>query len=143
MIDSRFAPYAATLLRVSLGTMWISHALLKLLVFTIAGFEAFLAAQGMSVLLAWPVVLLEIAGGALILLGLHGRFASLLLLPVLIGATAAHAANGWVFSNANGGWEYPLFLMAMSVVHGLLGDGAFALTTTRARDARGTTLKTA
>lgn len=127
MIDQRLAPYAAALLRLSLGAMWISHALLKLLVFGIAGFEGFLASHGMPVAVAWPVVLLELGGGALILLGVHGRVASALLLPVLIGATAAHIGNGWVFSNANGGWEYPVFLMAMSVVHALLGDGAFAL----------------
>lgn len=127
MIDQRFAPFAAALLRLSLGAMWISHALLKLLVFTIAGFEGFLAAHGMPVFVAWPVVLLELAGGTLILLGFHGRMASALLLPVLVGAMAAHIGNGWVFSNANGGWEYPLFLIAMSVVHALLGDGALAL----------------
>lgn len=127
MIDQRFAPYAAALLRLSLGAMWISHALLKLLVFTIAGFEGFLAAHGMPVFVAWPVVLLELAGGTLILLGLHGRMASVALLPVLVGAMAAHIGNGWVFSNANGGWEYPLFLIAMSVVHALLGDGALTL----------------
>lgn len=127
MIDTTLSPYAATLLRASLGTMWISHALLKLLVFTIAGFEGFLASHGMPTFVAWPVVLMEIAGGTLILLGWHGRIVSLLLLPVLAGAMAAHLGNGWVFSNANGGWEYPLFLIAMSVVHGLLGDGAFAL----------------
>lgn len=141
MIDQRLAPYAATVLRLSLGAMWISHALLKLLVFGIAGFEGFLASHGMPVFIAWPVVLLEIVGGTLILLGLHGRFASLLLLPVLVGATAAHIGNGWVFSNANGGWEYPLFLIAMSVVHGLLGDGAFALKSVRA--VSGMRLKTA
>jgi putative oxidoreductase len=127
MIDQKLSPYAATLLRVSLGAMWITHALLKLLVFTIAGFEAFLASHGMPTFIAGPVVALEIAGGALILLGYHGRVASLLLLPVLAGAMAAHIGNGWVFSNANGGWEYPLFLIAMSVVHALLGDGALAL----------------
>lgn len=127
MIDQRFAPYAATLLRISLGAMWISHALLKLLVFSIAGFESFLASHGMPVFVAWPVVLMELAGGTLILLGLHGRIASIALLPVLAGAMAAHINNGWVFSNANGGWEYPLFLIAMSLVHVLLGDGAFAL----------------
>lgn len=130
MIDQRltpYAPYAATLLRLSLGTMWITHALLKLLVFSIAGFEAFLASHGMPAFIAWPVVLLELAGGALILAGWHGRIASLLLLPIMAGAMSAHIGNGWVFSNANGGWEYPLFLIAMSVVHGLLGDGAFAL----------------
>lgn len=127
MIDQRLAPYAAALLRLSLGAMWISHALLKLLVFTVPGFERFLASQGMPTFIAWPVVLLELAGGALIVLGIHGRFVSLLLLPILAGATAAHLGNGWVFSNANGGWEYPLFLIAASVVHGLLGDGAYAL----------------
>lgn len=134
MIDQRYAPYAATLLRLSLGAMWISHALLKLLVFTIAGFEGFLASHGMPAFLAWPVVLLELAGGALILAGWHGRIASLLLLPVMAGAMAAHIGNGWVFSSANGGWEYPLFLIAMSVVHGLLGDGAYALRSTAAAE---------
>jgi len=127
MIDQRLAPYAATLLRVSLGTMWITHALLKLLVFTIAGFEGFLIAHGMPTFLAWPTVLLEIAGGTLILLGIQGRYVSLALLPILLGATVAHIGNGWVFSNANGGWEYPVFLIAMSIVHVLLGDGAFSL----------------
>lgn len=133
MIDRTLSPYAATLLRASLGAMWISHALLKLLVFTIAGFEGFLAGHGMPAFVAWPVVLMEIAGGTLILLGWHGRIVSLLLLPILAGAMAAHIGNGWVFSNANGGWEYPLFLIAMSIVHALLGDGAFALSTGKAR----------
>ncbi|MES3024295.1 MAG: DoxX family protein [Pseudomonadota bacterium] len=128
MLDHTTAPYAATVLRLSLAAMWLSHALLKLLVFTIPGFESFLAAQGMPTILAWPLVAMELAGGALIVLGWHGRIVSLLLLPLLGGALLAHLHNGWVFSGANGGWEYPLFLIAMSVVHVLLGDGAFSLT---------------
>jgi putative oxidoreductase len=127
MIDQRLAPYAASLLRLALGTMWLTHALLKLFVFTIAGFEGYLASHGMPTFIAVPVILLELGGALFILLGIQGRFVSLLMLPVLIGATMAHAGNGWVFSNPNGGWEYPVFLIAMSVIHGLLGDGAFAL----------------
>lgn len=130
MIDHRFAGYAAMLLRFSLGTMWITHALLKVFVFTVPGFQGFLVSHGMPPLLALPIVAIELAGGILIVLGLHGRWVSLLLLPVLIGATAVHAANGWVFSNPQGGWEYPVFLIAMSLVHALLGDGAFALAST-------------
>jgi putative oxidoreductase len=126
MIDQRYVPYAALLLRLSLGTMWISHALLKLLVFTMPGFQAFLATHGMPAAIAWPVVLLEIGGGLLILLGVHGHVISLALLPVLAGATLAHISNGWVFSATNGGWEYPVFLIAASVIHALLGDGAYA-----------------
>lgn len=127
MIDQRFAPYAASLLRLSLGTMWLTHALLKLFSFTVAGFEGFLASHGMPTFIAAPVILLEFGAALLILLGIQGRFVSLLMLPILVGATLAHAGNGWVFSNPNGGWEYPVFLIAMSVIHGLLGDGAFAL----------------
>jgi putative oxidoreductase len=127
VIDQRFAPYAAALLRASLGAMWISHALLKYLVFTIAGFAGFLAGHGMPSILAWPVFLMEIVGGILILLGVRGRIVSLALLPILAGATSVHLANGWVFTSANGGWEYPVFLIVASIAHVLLGDGAFAL----------------
>ncbi|HEY5799900.1 MAG TPA: DoxX family protein, partial [Burkholderiaceae bacterium] len=95
----------------------------------VPGFAQFLGAQGMPAFLAWPVVLLELIGGTLIVLGVYGRFVSLALIPIMLGALAAHAGNGWVFSNPNGGWEYPAFLIAMSVVHGLLGDGAAALKT--------------
>ncbi|GAB3541618.1 DoxX family protein [Noviherbaspirillum agri] len=136
MIDQRFAPYAAALLRISLGVMWISHALLKLLVFSMPGFKSFLTSQGLPPFIAWPIVLAELAGGALVLLGIHGRVVSLALLPVMLGAMNVHLGNGWVFSNPNGGWEYPLFLIAMSGVHGLLGDGAFALKSTEVRRMR-------
>lgn len=117
-----------TVLRVSLGLMWLTHGLvLKLMTYGIAGLSGWLATQGLPPALAWPLVLAEIAGGLLILLGVHGRWVSLALLPILLGATVIHAGNGWVFSNANGGWEYPVFLVAASLVHVLIGDGAFAL----------------
>jgi putative oxidoreductase len=48
-------------------------------------------------------------------------------LPVLAVATWVHLPNGLIFSNANGGWEYPVFLMIASVVQALIGDGALAL----------------
>ena len=50
------------------------------------------------------------------------------LIPILAGATWVHAGNGWVFSAANGGWEYPVFLIAASLVLALLGNGKYALT---------------
>ena len=127
MNDQRFPDVAILLLRLSLGTMWITHGLLKVFVFTVPGFQAFLAGQGMPPSLALPIVVMELIGGVLILLGIHGRWISVALLPILIGATVAHAANGWVFSNPQGGWEYPVFLIAMSIVHALLGDGAYAV----------------
>ena len=41
MIDSRTAPYAALLLRVSLGVLFLAHAGLKFFVFTPAGTAKF------------------------------------------------------------------------------------------------------
>jgi putative oxidoreductase len=127
MIDQRLAPYGLFVLRVALGTMFVAHALLKLLVFTMPGFAGFLAKVGYPAELAWPIFLAELIGGAAIILGFYGRLVSLALLPVLIGATLIHAPNGWLFTAANGGWEYPAFLIAAALAHVLAGDGAFAL----------------
>ena len=115
-------------LRLALGTMWLSHGLvLKLLTFGVAGLAGWLESVGLPAALAWPLTLAEIAGGALILAGWHGRAVSTLLIPILIGATWIHSGNGWVFTNAQGGWEYPLFLSFTSLTHVLLGDGAYVL----------------
>ncbi|HEY7644876.1 MAG TPA: DoxX family protein [Hyphomicrobiales bacterium] len=127
MIDNRFAPYGAFALRVALGVMFIAHAYLKLAIFTPAGFAGFLTQSGLPALLAWPIILAEIAGGLALIAGFYGRIASILLLPVLLGAISIHAPNGWLFTAANGGWEYPAFLAAAAFAQALIGDGAFAL----------------
>lgn len=115
--------YGATLLRFALGTMWISHALLKVFVFTLPGAAGFFKSVGLPGWMVYPVVAAELAGGIAILLGFYGRQVSLLLTPILVVATWVHWPNGWVFSSANGGWEYPLFLLVASVAHWSIGDG--------------------
>lgn len=127
MIDARLAPYGAFVLRAALGVMFIAHAWLKVAVFTVPGFEGFLAKLGLPVALAWPIILAELIGGAAVLVGFYGRFATVALLPVLLGALAVHAPNGWVFNAPNGGWEYPAFLAIAALAHVLIGDGAFAV----------------
>ena len=128
MIDTRLAPYGAFLLRVALGVMFLAHAYLKLAIFTIPGFAGFLGQVGLPEIFAWPIVLAEIAGGVALIIGFHARVVSVLLLPILLGALAIHAPNGWLFTAQNGGWEYPVFLAAAALVQALLGDGKFALT---------------
>lgn len=131
MIDNRTAPYAATLLRVSLGVMFIAHALLKYMVFTLPGTVKFFESLGLPGPLAYATFAAELVGGLLILGGVYARWVALALVPVLLGATWAHAGNGWVFSAPNGGWEYPAFLTIAALVAALLGDGKFALVTDR------------
>jgi len=128
MIDSRTAPYAALLLRVSLGAMFIAHGLLKVLVFTVPGTVQFFGSLGLPAIFAYGTIAAEIGGGVLLLLGVGTRWVALALIPVLLGATWVHSGNGWLFTAPKGGWEYPLFLTIASAVQALLGDGAAALT---------------
>lgn len=131
MIDTRNAPLGLFLLRAALGIMFVAHAGLKVFVFTVPGFAAFLGQVGFPEWAAWPVILLETLGGVAILLGVYSRWVAAALLPVLAGALMVHAGNGWVFNAPNGGWEYPAFLIVASLTLVLSGDGAFALKASR------------
>ena len=118
---------AALVLRLGLGIMFVAHGLLKVLVFTLPGTASFFESLGLPGFLAYVVVIAEIGGGILLLLGIATRKVALALIPVLLGASYVHLGNGWLFSNANGGWEYPVFLIAASVVLALLGGGRYSI----------------
>jgi len=127
MIDLRTAPYAALVLRLALGLMFVAHALLKYYVFTLPGTAQFFASLGLPGWLGYFTFWAELVGGVLILAGLYTRWVAAALVPILVGATWAHVGNGWFFSAPNGGWEYPAFLAAAAIVQALLGDGRYAL----------------
>jgi len=127
VIDSRTAPYAALVLRVALGVMFMAHALLKYYVFTLPGTAQFFQSLGLPGSLAYATFFAELVGGALILAGVYSRWVAAALIPILLGATWAHSGNGWVFTAQNGGWEYPAFLAIAAAVQVLLGDGKYAL----------------
>lgn len=135
MIDTRTAPYGIALLRIALGAMFLAHGLLKWLVFTLPGTAEFFASAGFPAWTAYPVTALEVLGGAALVLGIFTRPVAGVLALELLGVAKVHLPNGWLFTNANGGWEYPVFLIAATVVLLLLGDGAMAL---RPRAAVGT-----
>jgi putative oxidoreductase len=124
-------------LRLALGTMFIAHAGLKYYVFTLPGTARFFESLGLPGALGYVTFAAELVGGVLILAGAYTRWVAAGLVPILLGATWAHAGNGWVFTSANGGWEYPAFLAAAAAAQALLGDGSLALTSLlRARKLR-------
>ena len=69
------ARWAATTLRVALGAMYVAHALLKLMVFTLAGTAAYFADIGLPADFAYVVFAAELGGGAAIVLGLVAAWA--------------------------------------------------------------------
>lgn len=126
-ISNTPAEYGAALLRVSLGVMWTAHALLKWFVFTLPGTSQFFDSVGYPGWTAYPVFAAEMIGGVMLILGVYARQVSLALMPVMLAAAWVHLPNGWLFTNKNGGWEYPIFLAAASLSHWLIGDGVFSL----------------
>ena len=120
------------LLRVSLGVMFLTHSIvLKLFTCGLAGTAGYFASIGLPAGLAYVVFAAEAVGGFLLLFNVATGWVSLALIPVLGGALWVHAGNGWVFSNAGGGWEYPLFLIVVSVVVALQAFAARATAATR------------
>ena len=128
MPELRTTPYAALLLRVSLGVMFLAHGfLMKIMTFGFAGTMGFFGSLGYPPILGAIVALAETAAGIALVLGIFTRTAALAAVPILLGATLQHAGNGWVFSTAGGGWEFPVFWTAALFVQAGLGAGAFAL----------------
>ena len=121
-------PYAALLLRVSLGLLFLAHGgLLKLGTFGISGTMGFFGSLGYPPVLGLVVIIAEIGAGIALIAGVWVRAVSLLAVPILIGATLQHAPNGWMFGAPRGGWEFPALWTALLLVQAGIGAGAFAL----------------
>ena len=122
--------YGVALLRVSLGVMWIAHASLKWFVFTLPGTAKFFESVGVPGFLAYPVFAAELLGGLALVFGVYARQAALALVPIMAVAAWVHLPNGWAHTSPGGGWEYPVFLIVVSVAVWLLDDGAFVVSRT-------------
>ena len=121
--------YGATITRLSLGVILLAHGLLKIFVFTIPGTVGFFKSLGLPATVAYLTIFGEIAGGAALIIGIYTRLTALLSVPILLGATWAHAGNGWVFSNQGGGWGFPALLVVMAIAVAVQGSGSFAVKT--------------
>ncbi len=76
--------YAAFLLRIALGTMFLAHSvILKLFVFTLPGTAGFFQSLGLPGWTAYATFAAEAVGGVLLILGVQSRWVALALLPIL------------------------------------------------------------
>ena len=124
MSSTRRFDLAAIVLRTTLGIMFVAHAGLKYFVFTLPGTAKFFESLGLPGALGYVTFGAELVGGVLLIAGIRTRIVALALMPFVLGATWAHAGNGWVFNAPNGGWEYPAFLSIATLLTVLLGNGA-------------------
>lgn len=126
MTSQRTAPYAALLLRLTLGCLFIAHLYWK---FSVRGFDAWwngLHDQGYPTFVVLYVLSAEFAGALLLIPGVLTRWVCLYALPLMIGASHFWLTrNGFFFTAA--GAELPIVWGIALIVQVLLGDGPFAL----------------
>lgn len=126
------SPYAALLLRLGLGVLFLAHAYLKVAVFTIPGFVGYFASLGLPAFLAYATIAIEFAGGLALVLGIYAPLVALPLAGQLVGTILlVHGRNGFAFTNPGGGWEFPALWALSLLVLFLVGDGAYALRPSR------------
>jgi len=75
---------------------------------------------------AWVAILAEGVGGTLLALGLFGPLPAVAVAAdMIVVSIAAHVPKGfWV---GNGGWEFPVPLVAGSLAVALIGNGLYSL----------------
>ena len=128
MIDSRTAPYAALLLRVSLGLLFLAHAGLKFFVFTPAGTAKFFDSVGLPPALAYVTIAAEVLGGIALILGLWTRIAAIAFCRSCSAPSSRCMARPVSSSpTLTAAGSIPAFWSVALIVQALLGDGAYAL----------------
>lgn len=128
MTDNRTTPWAALVMRVALGILFVAHFSLKMFVFTPAGTAKFFTSLGLPGGLAYVTMGWELAGAIALILGVYTRIVAVALITILLGTiVTVHGPAGFFFTNTNGGWEFPAFWIVGLVVLAMTGDGKYAL----------------
>ncbi len=134
MFDQRTTPYAALVMRLALGILFLAHFSLKFFAFTPAGTARFFASLGLPGWLAYITMAVEFFGAIALILGIYTRIVAVVLIPILLGAIfTVHGPAGFFFTNPNGGWEFPALWIVGLLVLALTGDGKYALKPTSAK----------
>ena len=121
--NSFASTWGLSLLRIHFGVILLAHGWLKISVFTIAGTVGYFASLGLPSIVAYLTIFGEIAAGVALIAGIQTRLASILSVPILLGATFVHLGNGWLFSAEGGGWEFPASLTVIAIAIAPMGSG--------------------
>jgi putative oxidoreductase len=119
-------------LRVVVGLLLVAHGSQKLFGWFggpgLTGFTGWMASMGLKPASIWGLMgaLSEFGGGILLALGLLSPLGPLGIIGAMLMAIGlAHWSKG--FWGSKGGYEYPLVLLIVSAVLGLVGPGSYSL----------------
>lgn len=108
---------ASTILRATIGIIFITHGIARLYYGSVPDFGGFLNSQGLIIglPLAWIITLGEIICGSLLALGRYVRYCVIFHALVVIGGIIlVHLSQGWfVVGHGTGGVEYSVLILAV------------------------------
>jgi len=116
--------------RLTVGAILLEHGIVKLMGPGVTGFARGLANRGFepALPLAYIVFANETVGAVCLMLGLFTRFfAASIAIEFAIITFIAHFGNGFAWTSARGGWEYPLLWGLMIFAVALRGGGPYSL----------------
>ncbi|MEE9172179.1 MAG: DoxX family protein [candidate division NC10 bacterium] len=132
--------YGITVLRVTLGIIFLLHGYLAVFVYTPAGVTAFIANLGIPLpaITAWFIILGHFLGGVSLVLGFFTRLGALVHVVIMGGAIFfVHLREGFFLRGiivdaaagkaAVAGYEYALVLLMASIAILITGAGPLAL----------------
>jgi putative oxidoreductase len=144
--------WGATLLRLALGAIYVMHGWLVLAVLGVQGAAGYIVRMGfpsaLAPTLAWYLVVVHLAGGTLMLLGVGTRVAALLQVPIMASALFLHHLSQGFFMTVltvetpdgprsiAAGYEYVLLVLTATLALALTGPGRLSVDELRARRPR-------
>ena len=126
---------ALLLLRIVLGTVFVAHGWDKLMITGLTETTGQFSAWGVPQpqLSAWLVMIVEMLGGALLVVGLLTTFiAGLLALLMIAAVWFVHLDAG--FFTSTGGFEFPAVVLAALIIIVVFGSGRVSLDGVLTRD---------
>jgi putative oxidoreductase len=133
--DRRFDT-ALLVLRLVIGSIFVAHGWQKVFTYGIPGITAAFTHMGVPLptLVAPLVAVLELVGGAALILGIFTRIAGFLLaIDMFCAILIVHGKNGFFLPK---GMEFVLGNMGMALALALAGAGAYSLDAMLARRGR-------
>ena len=133
MLNTTNQSWGLTILRVIVGAVFAAHGWQKVFVFGVHNVTGMFRLMGIPAprISAPAIMLIELLGGAALVLGIGTRIAALLLAVDMLGAILfVHLKNGFF---ALGGVEFPLTLLAGCLCIALAGAGALSVQGSRGK----------
>ena len=112
--------YAALMIRVVLGSLYLCHPLLMWSIFGLEQAFHYVVSVGLPPQTVYAMAAAELVGGVMLLLGLYSRHVAIGLFPIAIGAGAMHFAT-----DLGAGPTYGAYLVVCLAGQALLASGVF------------------